>query len=276
MTKICKTAILMATYNGERHLREQLDSLFLQTNQDWHLFVHDDGSTDATVSIVQDYVKRHPDMVTLLNYPPQGGACHNFISMLETVDAPYYMFSDQDDVWMPSKIAKTAERMNALESLYPDTPIIVHTDLCITNESIDITDNSFIRNQRIKIEKIKRFEDYAATNTVTGCTMIFNKRAKQCMKRPYEKAILHDAWLCLSVSAAGGIIDFMDEPLVMYRQHGDNTLGAKDMEQQTPLHKLRHIGKQVNDNIRHYREMNAVRPLSIIEFIKAKIRYNHS
>ena len=66
MTKICKTAILMATYNGERHLREQLDSLFLQTNQDWHLFVHDDGSTDATVSIVQDYVKRHPDMVTLL------------------------------------------------------------------------------------------------------------------------------------------------------------------------------------------------------------------
>ena len=82
-------AILMATYNGERYLAEQIDSLMAQTYQDWHLYVHDDGSQDGTVDILNSFASAHPDKITLLDYPKAGGACKNFMSMLERVEAPY-------------------------------------------------------------------------------------------------------------------------------------------------------------------------------------------
>ena len=82
-------AILMATYNGERFLREQLDSIMVQTCHDWHLYVHDDGSTDATMDILKDYAGRFPQQISLLDYASQGGACRNFLSMMERVDAIY-------------------------------------------------------------------------------------------------------------------------------------------------------------------------------------------
>lgn len=271
--KVNIIAILLATYNGALYIREQIDSLLCQTFTNWHLYIHDDGSIDGTKDIIEGYVKKHPEKMTLLNYPPQGSACRNFFSMLEVVNAPYYMFCDQDDVWLPEKIEKTFMRMQVLEKQSPEWPIIVHTDLAIVDVSLNTHDTSFIRNQHIKIKAIKTFEDYAATNTVTGCTMLFNHYAKRCMKRPYDKAIMHDAWICLSVASQQGVIDFIDESLIKYRQHGENTLGARDMSRQTLLHKLKHIRQQIGDNIRHYKEMNAVKALSVIDFLKAKLRY---
>ncbi len=266
-------AILMATYNGEKYLGEQIDSLLTQTCKDWHLYIHDDGSKDCTLSIIKEYIIHHSDRITLLDYPSQSGACHNFLSMLEKVDAPYYMFCDQDDVWLPEKAEKSFRRMQELELQSPERPIIVHSDLLLVDKSLHTLDTSFIRNQHIKIKAIKTFEDYSATNTVTGCTMLFNHYAKKCMKEPYEKAIMHDAWVCLSVASQQGIVDFIDEPLIKYRQHSDNTLGARNMSQQTLMHKLKYIHQQISDNIRHYQEMNAVRSLSIFDFLKAKLRY---
>lgn len=273
----CKSqiAILMATYNGEKYLREQIDSLIMQTYKDWHLYVHDDGSKDTTVSIVMEYVKKYPDKITLMDYPSQGGACKNFLSMLERVEASYYMFCDQDDVWLTEKTEKTFERMQILERQFHEQPIIVHSDLILVDESLHTLDTSFVRNQHIKIEAIKNFEDYAATNTATGCTMLFNQQARQCIKRPYYKAIMHDSWICLSVISQHGIVDFLYEPLLKYRQHSGNTLGACDMNQQTLMYKLKHIQQQINHNIRHYQEMNAIRPLSVLDFLKAKLRYKN-
>ncbi len=266
-------AILLATYNGALYIREQLDSLLSQTFTDWHLYIHDDGSTDETVAIIKTYISEHPQKITLLDYPSQGGACRNFFSLLEAVDAPYYMFCDQDDVWLPDKIEKTFLRMKTLEQQRPAVPLLVHTDLMLTDARLNVIDSSFIRNQHIKLTAIRTFEDYAATNTVTGCTTLFNQQAKACIRRPYDKAIMHDAWLCLSVVVEGGIVDFIDEPLVKYRQHGSNTLGSTDMSRQTLLHKIRNVRQMVADNIRHYREMNAVSPISIWSFIHAKNRY---
>lgn len=266
-------AILMATYNGEKYLGEQIDSLLAQTCKDWHLYIHDDGSKDCTLSIIKEYIMHHSDRITLLDYPSQGGACHNFLSILEKVDAPYYMFCDQDDVWLPEKTEKTFRRMQEVELQSPERPVIVHSDLILVDKSLNILDTSFIRNQHIKINAIKTFEDYSATNTVTGCTMLFNHYVKESIKKPYDKAIMHDAWVCLSVASQQGIVDFIDEPLIKYRQHSDNTLGARNMSQQTLMHKLKYIHQQISDNIRHYQEMNAVRPLSIFDFLKAKLRY---
>ena len=275
MTHTEQIAILMATHNGATYLREQIDSILSQSATDWHLFVHDDDSTDNTAAILDEYTRQYPQNMTVLKYPAQGGACRNFLSMLDAVDAPYYMFCDQDDVWLPEKVEKTCRRMKDIEAQSPDQPVIVHSDLMIVDEALRTLDASFVRNQQIKMDAIKSFEDYAATNTVTGCTMLFNQRARQCIKKPYDKAIMHDAWICLSVVAKNGIVDFIGEPLIKYRQHSENTLGARDMSQQTLRHKLRHIQRQLNDNIRHYQEMNAVRPLSILDFIKAKLLYKN-
>lgn len=266
-------AILMATYNGSSFLHEQIDSILGQSFTDWHLYVHDDGSKDNTPCILEQYQKQYHDQITLLNYPAQGNACQNFLSILERIEAPYYMFSDQDDVWLPEKIAKTFSKIKYLEREFANTPIIVHSDLYITDQLLNITSRSFIKNQQIKIDRIKSFADYSATNTVTGCTMLFNAVAKQNIKRPYDKAIMHDAWICLSVAAKNGIVDFIDEPLIKYRQHHDNTLGACDMSQQTLLHKLKNIHQLFKDDMAHYQEMNAVKHISIWEFTKAKIRY---
>ena len=170
-------------------------------------------------------------------------------------------------------IEKTFGRMQALERQFPGQPVIVHSDLMLVDEALHTLDTSFIRNQQIKLEAIKTFEDYAATNTMTGCTMLFNNQTKQCTKRPYEKAIMHDAWICLSIVSQQGIVDFIDESLIKYRQHSNNTLGAQDMSKQTLGHKLKHIRRQISDNIRHYQEMNAVKRLSAIDFLKAKLRY---
>lgn len=273
MDKVNYIAILLATFNGALYLREQIDSLLCQTFTDWRLYIHDDGSTDGTRDIIDSYVQTHPTKITFLDYPPQGSACRNFLSILETVDAPYYMFCDQDDVWLPEKIEKTFGRMQVLERKFPEQPVIVHSDLMLVDESLHTLDMSFFRNQQIKIEAIKTFEDYAATNTVTGCTMLFNRQAKQCTKKPYDKVIMHDAWICLSVVSRQGIVDFIDESLIKYRQHSNNTLGARDMSQQTLGYKLKHIGRQISDNIRHYQEMNAVRHLSVVDFLIAKLRY---
>lgn len=266
----------MATYNGGMYLSEQLDSLFAQTFTDWHLYIHDDGSTDTTADVLKTYAREHARQLTLFDYPPQGGACRNFFSLLETVEAPYYMFCDQDDVWLPEKIEKSFHRMQSLEQQQPDRPILIHSDLLLTDGSLNVADSSFVRNQHIKLWAIKNYEDYAGTNTVTGCTTLFNKAAKMCMRRPFDKAMMHDAWLCLSVVASGGIVDFIDEPLVKYRQHGNNTLGSTDMSQQTLLHKMSNIRQMLTACIRHYREMNAVRPISVWSFIKAKNRYRNS
>lgn len=273
MDKVSYIAILMATCNGALYLREQIDSLLCQTFTNWHLYIHDDGSIDGTRDIIDCYIQAYPAKITLLDYPTQGSACRNFFSLLETVDAPYYMFCDQDDVWLPEKIEKTFGRMQALERQFPGKPVIVHSDLMLVDEALHTLDTSFIRNQQIKLEAIKTFEDYAATNTMTGCTMLFNNQTKQCTKRPYEKAIMHDAWICLSIVSQQGIVDFIDESLIKYRQHSNNTLGAQDMSKQTLGHKLKHIRRQISDNIRHYQEMNAVKRLSAIDFLKAKLRY---
>lgn len=273
MDKVNNIAILLATYNGALYLREQIESLLNQTFTDWHLFIHDDGSTDGTRDIIDTYVRAYPTKISMLDYPSQGGACRNFFSLLETVEAPYYMFCDQDDVWLADKVEKTFCRMKLLEQQHHETPLIVHSDLMLTDACLNVIDTSFVRNQRIKLEAIKEYEDYAATNTVTGCTTLFNQQAKACMRRPYDKAILHDAWLCLSVVAQGGVVYFIDEPLVKYRQHGNNTLGSTDMRRQTLLHKIMNIRQLIISNIRHYREMNAVRPISVWSFIQAKNRY---
>ena len=109
--------ILLATLNGEDYLKAQLESIAAQTYENWQLVVGDDGSTDGTISILEEFSKQYPEQVTIIkNDPPQGSAKDNFISLIQNSYGPYFMFCDQDDVWKPDKIYLTLQKMEALEA----------------------------------------------------------------------------------------------------------------------------------------------------------------
>ena len=132
------TAILLATYNGEKFLREQLDSLLQQTYSDWTLYIHDDGSTDSTKEIIKEYEQKYEN-ITMLRYPSQKGAKNNFMSLLERVEANYYLFCDQDDVWRKDKVEKEMARMMVLEKDFPGKPVLVFSDLYVVDINLNIT-----------------------------------------------------------------------------------------------------------------------------------------
>lgn len=129
--------ILLATYNSEKYLTDQLDSLFEQTFEDWHLTVQDDGSTDKTVDILRKYAAVYPEKMTVhVNEKNLGGAKYNFYDMLLKADADYVMTCDHDDVWLPDKMERTMATMKDLEAQNaPDIPLLVHTDLTVVDEN---------------------------------------------------------------------------------------------------------------------------------------------
>ena len=250
-------AILLATYNGETYLKEQIDSLLAQTYQDWHLYVHDDGSTDGTVAIIKGYTEQYPDKVTLLDYPSQGGPCKNFLR--------------------PEKISLSIQEMKRLEEVHPQKPIVVFSDLHVVDEHLNITYDSMWRYTGIHPQYIKTFADTGGhTSIATGCTMLFNKLSKTCCSHySPEKAIMHDCWVCLCTLRDGGIVYGISKQLVLYRQHGNNCLGAA--ETKAPDVNIRYriinIDKVYRSNRNYYVMLRSLGYGSILKYLYYKVMY---
>lgn len=266
-------AILMATYNGEKYICEQIDSILAQTYKDWRLYIHDDGSKDGTKEILTQYATKYPDQISVMEYSSQGGALQNFMSLLDKVEAPYYMFSDQDDVWLPNKVEIEYARMKEAESHEGAKPILVFTDLVVVDVNKNVINPSFWEYEGIYPKFVKRFSDLAALNIVTGCTMLFNHKAKEILGKSYGKAMMHDAWIAMHVIACGGTLCEVDTATMLYRQHGDNTLGARDASTLTWKYRMRNIVYLLKMNYLHFRQMNDVSSISLIDYISTKIRY---
>ena len=266
-------AILMATYNGEKYLREQIDSILSQTYRDWHLFIHDDGSEDGTIVILKEYKDKHPTRITIMDYPLQGGACRNFLGMLERVEADYYMFCDQDDVWLPKKIEMSLRAMYEMEKEYKGIPIIVNTDLMVVDNNLGMIAHSFWEYEGIYPEFIRGYYDNAAVNSVTGCTMLFNSKVKELMPNPSKNTLMHDTWLTLSTYANYGKVVYLQERTVNYRQHGSNVLGARDISKNSIIHRMKNFSTILKKNSQHFLQMNDVKHISLLKYIIAKLRY---
>ena len=263
-------AILMATYNGGKYLSEQIDSILSQTSHLWHLYVHDDGSTDDTVEILHNYASKHPKEITVLDYPPQGGALHNFISLLERVEAKYYMFSDQDDVWHPDKVEKSYKAMKEQEDLHPDKPVIVHTDVRVVDERLRLLHPSYREYGHIYPEKVSCFKQ-CVINVTLGCAMLFNRKAKEIsLGRSWRHALMHDGWVTTCTYATDGIVYAIPESLMEYRNHGDNTIGATDGARFTLGYRLRHLVQMLRLNIRQYRMLRSAGYGSILTYYHQK------
>ena len=264
-----KIAILLATYNGEQYLAQQIDSLLSQSYKGWTLYIHDDGSTDNTANVIGSYCRKYENIIAM-DYPPTGGAKNNFLSMLQRVEADYYMFCDQDDIWAERKIETEMERMHEMESSCGDIPLLVFSDLRVVDNCLNEISPSMWRNGGVRPEYLCSFDRGAVFEFVTGCTMLFNRKGRDCVSFDAAKALMHDSWVSCCILKASGKVDGIRMPLVNYRQHGDNTLGATNWASHGILYKLSHIASIVRKNYRHWKSLEDLGYGSFFKYLKNK------
>ncbi|MBF8258491.1 MAG: putative glycosyltransferase [Actinobacteria bacterium] len=218
--------ILMSTYCGEKYVGEQIDSLLGQTFSDWRLLVRDDGSTDATPEIVRGYVERHPGRILFVEGGVNVGAGESFSRLGQQSTARHVMYCDQDDVWLPEKIAISHRKIVKMENRFgKGIPILVFTDMKIVDESLNVVDDSF-REYAGLFPRNATFGKLLLRNVASGCSMIVN-RALLNLALPFPPGIvMHDYWQMLAAAALGKI-GWSDEKTVLYRQHPGNALGIR-------------------------------------------------
>lgn len=272
MEKVGAVAILMATYNGGRYLRQQLDSLLAQSSRDWVLYIHDDGSTDDSLDILREYCGKH-DNIVILEYPSQHGAKDNFLSLLERVDASYYMFCDQDDVWNCRKIEIELNEIKSMEEVYGDIPLLVFSDLEVVDTGLSTLSRSMWKNGGVRPELLNGFDSGAVFEYVTGCTMLFNRTAKNHVFFSAGNALMHDSWVTCCILKAGGKVRGIREPLVLYRQHDGNLLGATDWSNRGLLFKVVRFYSIFTNNRRHWKMLKSLGYGSFLKYLKFKYYY---
>jgi hypothetical protein len=217
--------ILLGTFDGASYVQQQLDSIRAQTHTNWTLLVRDDGSHDATIEIVRRVSDRDP-RVEILSGGDHVGCATNFSRLgmdARRRGAVYTMFCDQDDVWFPTKVEKTLQRMlDAEKQTGPTRPILVHTDLYVINNHGTQVHPSFMKFQRIS-HTSKPLRTLLVQNFVTGCTVMANRSLLDIAMPIPPQALMHDWWLAL-VAASTGTVAFLPETTIGYRRHGTNAL----------------------------------------------------
>lgn len=242
--------ILMATYNGGRYVAEQIASIENQTHQDWRLLVSDDCSQDDTLAIVGCMAEDDERIEIASSGVRHGGAAGNFMSLVQHAEAPYVMFADQDDAWLPEKVGHSVDAIRGMEERYgTDSLLLAFCDMRVVDDELNTINDSFIRMARYDVSRLS-FPQLIAQNVAAGCTMIANRPLVELAhKAPVDgRLIMHDWWLML-VAAAFGHIEFVDEALSLYRQHGNNEVGANSF---SPADRARHqdfMEEQFRDSI---------------------------
>ena len=219
--------ILMAVYNGEPYLAEQLDSIIAQKFSDWELLVSDDNSSDGSLAVVQDYCKQDSRIRIVLQDGHYGSAKSHFMALTKEADAPYVMYADQDDVWDQDKISLTLKELKAFEKQGGvNPPLLVCTDLRLVDNNLKPISSSLLEYSNMDASKLD-FGYFLASCLVTGCTMMINRSLLLLLQEGCneERIMMHDWWASLVASAFGKII-YLNKQTISYRQHGDNSVGA--------------------------------------------------
>lgn len=220
-----KVTILMSTYNGERFLAEQIESIRQQTYTDWQLLIRDDGSKDRTREIIQDFCQKdnrihfvNPDSVENL------GVIKSFFHLLKHQMSDVYFFSDQDDVWLPEKVEMQLEETIKYDD---NQPLLVYTDLKVVDQELNVVHESMIRTQsdHANTELLQEITE----NTVTGGVSMINQALADLWTGQEEYDLLMHDWYLALLAAAFGHLVYIDRPSELYRQHSNNVLGARTL-----------------------------------------------
>ena len=214
-----RVAILLATMNGSAFIDEQLDSIAAQTHDDWFLLVSDDGSTDDTRERVARFAASRPQRVVLVE-GPRRGACANFLKMAAdpAIDADYYAFCDQDDIWYADKLERALAVLAGI-------PVGVPALYGGRTELVDIDGRPYGFSPLFK--RHPDFRNALVQSIIGGNTIVFNRPTKKLIETGGTPDIAsHDWWAYQLVSLAGGVVHYDPQPAVRYRQHGKNLVGS--------------------------------------------------
>lgn len=233
-----KIDVLMATYNGEKYVKEQIESILYQSYKNITLIISDDCSTDNTHEILKEY--EDDQRVQIFYQEKNLGYVKNFEFLLTKVESNYFVLSDQDDVWLPEKIEKTYKKIKEGNNIF------AFGDLKVVDSDLNMLHPSFAKLMNLD-KKIKKYKDSYKLNylynCVTGCTIMAKKELiEKVLPLPNDsKYLIHDHWIAL-IASFNGKVSYIEETLIKYRQHDDNQLGTVK-----PSHKM--------SNLRDVREL---------------------
>ncbi len=215
-----KIDILMATYNGEKYLVEQLDSIINQTYHNWNLLIRDDNSTDKTLEIIQNYHKKDKRIKILKDNKGNLGIVRNFEELLKSSESEFIMFSDQDDIWVENKLDMYLKMIEKIKN----KGFMIHSDAILFDKNkSNILKDTFISKKAIN----RGLENVFFNYFVQGATILISKEIKNFIL-PFPKEVyLHDRYIHL-ISELFFERIFVNKALIYYRQHGDNQIGAKN------------------------------------------------
>lgn len=215
-----KVAILLATFQGQKYLSEQLDSFLEQTHPNWELWVSDDRSSDDTIKILDSYREKFPINKLNISSGPELGFVENFLSLTcsTSICAEYYAYSDQDDIWLANKLETAVQSLN---SLAQNVPALYCSRTCL----VDKFDNEI--GYSPLFNKPPSFANALIQNIGGGNTMVFNRATRDLLHETidFSPGISHDWWAYILVSGCGGNVIYDATPTVRYRQHDSNLVG---------------------------------------------------
>lgn len=244
--------ILLSSYNGARWIDQQIESIANQNCVDWLLTVRDDGSSDDTVQRLQAWKYKLGDKMRILPSEGNVGVVRSFEILLEQSIGEYVMMCDQDDVWLPEKVQVTYERMLEVEAKNPGKAVLVFTSVELVDGELRPLGTTFFQQNRFDFPFALEFNNICVCNCIAGCTAMINREAVR-LSLPFGKhSPYHDWWIAARVSKHG-ILSVIEEPMMLYRQHGDNACGMKQTDPHHYVSLLRHP-------IKAHREFSVLEP----------------
>ncbi len=210
----------MATYEGQHYLAEQLESLSAQTHSNWAVWASDDRSKDFTRAILETYRQAWPDGRLSIHSGPADGFVANFLSLTckACIEADYYAYSDQDDIWEADKLARAVRWLDSVPAHIPGI-------YCSRTRLVDKSGHEIGLSPLFK--KKPSFANSLAQNIGGGNTMVFNNAARELLREAGDNiaVVSHDWWAYMLISGCGGKVYYDPEPTLRYRQHGSNLVG---------------------------------------------------
>jgi len=244
----CKIAILLSTFNGIAYLDQLFDSIIKSQTYsgDYTLFIRDDGSTDCTFDLIQEYASRYKQ-IELVDTSNRSniGSVKSYFRLLQHARTrekfDLFFFCDQDDIWLPDKIDKIVSVFKLHD---PAVPMLVHSDLTVVSKDGKIIARSFWSYQKIDPNR-SSLNHLLVQNCVTGCSMAINQSLANHLDYVPTRAIMHDWWIAL-VASITGEIRYIRQSTMLYRQHDQNTVGAKKYAFRNALQKIKDKEAELN------------------------------
>lgn len=261
--KVFNVAILLSTFNGERFLSLQIESLLKQTHTKFKIYIRDDGSSDSTIDIINTYINQYPEIIEL-TIGENIGSSKSFLWLLSNVDADIYFFCDQDDYWFLNKITNHISKYKDVNTLG------VFSDLKINEHS------TLLSLQKMKPSKLIYNALYLlCQNCVAGCSLSISKKARNfildCGNIP--EGVVHDHWFSLLIKLKGDL-KYINQPQLFYRLHTGNQVGVSTFNFKYIFKVMIKIKKTINHDLLLLNSINKIKSFTILEYVKSKIYIN--